>query len=40
MFSYALKMEQILGELGEIPYEPSKEEQDEFVAPRKFTTKK
>lgn len=40
MFSFALEMEQILGELGETPYEPLKEEQDEFVALRKFTMEK
>jgi hypothetical protein len=40
MFSFALEMEQILGELGETPYEPLKEEQDEFVASRKFTMEK
>jgi hypothetical protein len=37
MFSFALEMEQILGEPGEIPYELLKEEQYEFVASRKFT---
>jgi hypothetical protein len=30
-------MDQILGELGETPYEPLKEEQDEFVGSIKFT---